>query len=348
MAEQLDPQYAELLTEEERAAIADELSPGEVETLKAVAAAAEAGDDDDEDDDDKDGAEDGKANASSGSEAAGEGDGEGAADAAAADAGEQVPAAQAESGDAGSQDGEPVDTAAALAENDAALEPVYVAPLPEDFQQRLDKVNADREDAAKQFQAGEIEFEEYRKKTADIEAEARKLEGIQLKHDVAVDMANQQRERAWNAAVNKLADLAKADGIDYRADKGKQADLDAFLKVLGSNPDNNDKPASWFLTEANRRVMALHGITPKKAEAKPAAAAAVEKPDLKKAAAATRKPNLSGAPQTLANVPGGDGPGDVGEEFADLDRLNGEALEAAIAKMARTDPAAYQRYMAGS
>jgi hypothetical protein len=58
-----------------------------------------------------------------------------------------------------------------------------------------------------------------------------------------------------------------------------------------------------------------------------------------------RKPPLDAVPKTLAQVPGSDGPGDVdGNEFSDVDRLTGDAMEAAIAKMSA---AQRDRYMAG-
>ena len=60
---------------------------------------------------------------------------------------------------------------------------------------------------------------------------------------------------------------------------------------------------------------------------------------------ASRKPPLDAVPKTLAQVPGSDGPGDVdGNEFSDVDRLTGDAMEAAIAKMSA---AQRDRYMAG-
>jgi len=60
---------------------------------------------------------------------------------------------------------------------------------------------------------------------------------------------------------------------------------------------------------------------------------------------ASRKSPIDAAPKTLAQVPGGNGPGDVdGNEFSDVDRLTGDAQEAAIAKMT---PAQRERYMSG-
>lgn len=58
-----------------------------------------------------------------------------------------------------------------------------------------------------------------------------------------------------------------------------------------------------------------------------------DKKDVVAEAVAARKPALDKAAKTLAQVPGSDGPGDVEGEFANLDSLEGEALEDAIKKM---------------
>jgi len=137
--------------------------------------------------------------------------------------------------------------------------------------------------------------------------------------------------------------VAKNEGIDYNKDPARAADLDTFVKALANNDTNSDKPMSWFLIEAHKRVKALHGDvaapapTPAPAPA-PTAAQAIA------AAAAARKPDASAAPKTLAQVPGGDGPGDIAGEFAGLDNLEGDALEDAIARMS---PAMREKYSRG-
>jgi hypothetical protein len=104
--------------------------------------------------------------------------------------------------------------------------------------------------------------------------------------------------------------------------------------MFANEPANEDKSMEWFLNQAHKWVMFNRDIKP----AKQAPA------DPKKAAAEKRKPDLSGLPQTLADVPGADGPGDVASEFASLDSLDGEALESAIARMS---PTQRERYLRG-
>jgi hypothetical protein len=152
-------------------------------------------------------------------------------------------------------------------------------------------------------------------------------------------MTQQSAQTQWQNTINKsMVEFAKPEngGIDYRKDADKAADLDQFVKVLANRTENSDKPMDWFLTEAHKRVKALHGVATAEKKVDPAAAA--------KVANDARKPPIGSAPATLAQVPGGDGPGDVAGEFADLDALEGEALEGAIAKLT---PAQREKWVRG-
>lgn len=89
------------------------------------------------------------------------------------------------------------------------------------------------------------------------------------------------------------------------------------------------------MQEAHKRVMALHDVKP---AAPPAPAA---KADPVAAAREARKPDLKAETPSLAHVPGGDGPGDVAGEFADILALDGEDYEAAVARLT---PAQRERF----
>ena len=110
-----------------------------------------------------------------------------------------------------------------------------------------------------------------------------------------------------------------------------------FVKALANDEKTSDKPMDWFLSEAHKRVQALHGVAPAPAKVDPPKDPLAE-------AREKRKPNLGATPATLAHVPGGDGPGDVAGEFAHLDALEGDALESAIARMT---PAQREKFSRG-
>lgn len=320
----IDPHILSTLTDEERAAIeGDDMTPEERAALSEIAdddLDAGGADDDDElgdvDEDDDDGQPDGEQESDPDAVAA-------AAEQSAVQ--QQDPAPVVES----SPDPDPVVPA-------AQRQPAYRAELPPDFGAKVEELRAKEASLIESFKSGDLDFDDYRAQTAALQQEAAALERAVTKAEIAREIAEQTAQQAWFDSVNRMADAAKRDGIDYRQDATKQRDLDVFIKALAADQANQDKSADWFLQEAHKRVMALHGVV----AAKPAAAGPA---DTKKPAA--RKPPVDALPKTLAQVPGGDGPGDVADEFADIDSLSGDALESAIARMT---PAQRERYLAGA
>jgi hypothetical protein len=116
--------------------------------------------------------------------------------------------------------------------------------------------------------------------------------------------------------------------VDYRTDLAKQRDLDFFIRALANDASNDNRPMVWFMDEAHRRVKVLHGLSGL---------------STREQQTAKRKPPVQDLPRTLADVPGSDGPGDVAGEFADIDRLDGFELEAALAKMSPAQREKYER-----
>ena len=293
----LDGIAADLLSDEERAAISDGLDESEIDALKAV-----AGDDGEGVEDDSGGDEDGESD---------DGDQD--------DGGEEEGNGQDDDG----QETEAEEASAAPADNDEPRRKGgYRAALPEGFAEQVAGIEAEQEALAEQFKAGDIDFDEYRASAAALDTRRDALSATRLKAEISAEMEQQSAEQQWQEAVNTLVGRAAAeDKIDYRKDAEKQRDLDVFVKVLAGDEKNASKPMRWFLDEAHKRVKALHGVAVAPVVTDPA------KP------AGPRRPNLSAVPKTLAHVPGGDGPGDIGDEFSGIDGLDGMELETAIAKM---------------
>jgi hypothetical protein len=337
MAQDFDPHILATMTEEERASILEEQSPEEKAAIVAIDTGSENGpdEDDDEDEDDED-AEPAIAEPVIAAPAPGKA---------------QAPA----EGAAVAPVTKEADPLPELPEK--AFQPHYQATLPDDFDAQEAAIKSQADALAAEFKDGVIEFEQYRVQADALNRSERSLNEIRLKASLSQEMTAQTQEQEWAHTVNKfLTATAKAD-LDYSKDPGKHADLDMFVKSLANDAKNSDQPAEWFLLEAHKRVKALHGLgsEPKFTEstASPpeavllSAAKLVSEPktpvlpDTK----ASRKPPLDAVPKTLAQVPGSDGPGDVdGNEFSDVDRLTGDAMEAAIAKMSA---AQRDRYMAG-
>lgn len=232
----------------------------------------------------------------------------------------------------------PAPEAKAEPEEEKSFRPRYQAQLPENFAEQESSLKEQAEALAAKFKSGELDFDEYRAQAAELSKSEQALNEARIKASISQEMSAQTAEQEWQFTVNRfMRATAKAENIDYTKDTEKQADLDLFVKSLARDPKNGDKDPEWFLVEAHKRVKALHGI------GQPAPAAT---PNPKAADPKARKSPLDAAPKTLAQVPGGDGPGDVdGNEFADIDRLTGDAYEAAIAKMS---PATRERYLASA
>ena len=311
--DKFDPDALKLLSQEEIDAINAEPSPEELIVMRQQKEAeriiAEKGDDPDD---------------------GGEGDDAGLND----DAGSDVDAAI----NGASAPDTLTDTTSASAEN---LQfdnnrPAYKVDLPEDFQAQMDDLKTQKAEIAQRFRDGEIDLDEFTDLNDGLQEKRDALNALKLKADIAEDMQTQAETQAWeNSFKSFLAETLKHDGIDYLKDTAKRVDLDAFLKALANNPANNDKPHAWYLQEAHKRTLALHELPPSQ-----------KSPDRKNHEKPNRKPPVDAIPANLAHVAGSDGPGDtVGDEFVDIDKLDGIELKRAIAAMS---PVQRQKYLAGA
>lgn len=320
----LDDHALSTLEPEERAAIAGgDVDPADKAALEAIVNTASTVLEDPEDGDDDETADDA---------------------AAAAENSLAEPAAAAAPAPAAAAPAAPAETVAEVepaAPAPRAVESAaYQATLPTDYNDRVAKLAEDRKDLRARRDAGEIDMAEFDAESERLGDERDALNKLALKAEISQETEQQNAQRQWRNAIESQFRAAKADGIDYATDAAKQADLDTFVKVLANNPATADKPMEWFLEEAHKRVKALHGVgiamgvsTAADVTTKPAAA----KP-------ADRKPPVAAIPKGLSQVAGGDGPGDLAGEFAEIDRLEGDDLESAIGKMT---PVQRERYMRG-
>lgn len=231
--------------------------------------------------------------------------------------------------------GEVAAPAAEVVEDDAeedapAAKPVYRATLPADYEAQVQALAEEDSALADKFKSGEIDFDAFRAQSTELNNRRHELSMAKVKADIASEIGEQTAEASWQDTINSfMAKTKKDEGIDYRKDKAKEKDLDIFVKVLAAEDENADKPMNWFLSEAHRMVRAKHGI----------AAPAPTTPGKTK----KRTPPVGQIPKTLAGVPGTDGPGDIGgDEFQELDRLEGMELEEAVARLS---PAARAKYL---
>lgn len=304
------------LSDEERAALEeDELSPEERAALTAIAGGEDADDEDDDEDDDGD--ED-----ATDTKAAGKDD----------DADDKGGKPDVKAADTAIPDDDGVD------DDDAPppFKPHYKVEIPADLDEQLATLATKEAELAEQMKAGEIDMTEFLAQQRTVAKEIAKLESTRERAATFEELNAQAATQEWNWTVAQfLRKVKKNEGIDYTPDSAMGNDFDTFVKAIAARPENADKDFAFFLTEAHKRVKALHGIAvaDSKPEPKP-------KPGDKPAA---RKPGVKNLPAGLAHVPGGDGPGDVGDdEYAALDKLEGLEYETALAAMPK---AARERYL---
>ena len=298
-----DEHHASTLSDEELAAIrGDDLSDEELDLMQSVAGDGDDGDEPaDEDSDD---------------------DGDGATDDDQDGDVDPATVAAAEAGSAAAQ------ATASARQSPASYE---AAGLPADFQEQISATHDAQRDLLQKFQDGELEVSEYAAELSKITERRDALVAARIKAEISQEMAEQASAREWQQAVHRFIDrVAKDEQVDYRTDAARARDLDAFVKVLANDPENAQQSSDWFLQEAHKLVNARRGPVP--------APAGKEDPQPRPA---PRKPDLKAVPKTLAHVPGSDGPGDVSDEFGNVDALEGLDLELAIARMT---PAQREKY----
>jgi len=150
--------------------------------------------------------------------------------------------------------------AAAAAASTTATPTGYQAALPADYDDKV-KAVADREAELKRaFRAGELEFDEFETRCDELQREREGLTIARAKAEIASEMQTQGAERQWRGAVDKFLTQV-SDDLDYRRDPGAMRDLDTLVKDLAARPENAQRSMSWFLQEANRRVLAMHDDT---------------------------------------------------------------------------------------
>lgn len=310
----LDEHHASTLSDEELSAIrGDDLNDEERDLLQSVAGDGDDGDVDDEDYDEP-------------ADEDGDDDGDGATDDDQdSDADPETVAAS----DAGSAAAQPT---ASARQSPASYEAAWP---PADFKEQISATHDAQRDLMQRFQDGELEINEYVDELSKITEQRDALVAAKIKArikaEISQEMAEQVSAREWAQAVNSFIDrVAKDEHVNYRTDAARARDLDTFVKVLANDPENAQQSSEWFLREAHKLVNARRGAVP--------APAGKEDP---KPRPAPRKPDLKAVPKTLAHVPGSDGPGDVGDEFVNVDALDGLDLESAIARMT---PAQREKY----
>lgn len=229
--------------------------------------------------------------------------------------------------------------AAPVVDADAPRE--YVSTLPEDYDTKVADLKVEQDALKAKFKDGDIDIDQYTAANEALAEQRAALSEAKITDNVSRQMHERAEFQSREAAVTKLFESALGQGVNYDGEPARFEELKATMTALKGMSAWANRSFQATLNEAHRRVMLVNGIT----AAAPAAAPAADPAAAPAPAPASRRPPIDAAPKTLAQVPGGEGAGDMAGEFADIDRLDGDALEAAIERMS---PAQRERYQRGN
>ncbi|MDX4954023.1 hypothetical protein [Delftia acidovorans] len=207
----------------------------------------------------------------------------------------------------------------------------YRVDLPLDYQDQVWANKSAMAEVRRRFNDGDLDHSEMEAELDRLQDERDQLRDVKTRATVSAEMRQQSEMDAWTHSIHTFLDdaakMPELGRVNYHADLEKQADLDAFVKALGAAPANQHRPFRWFLEEAHRRVLALHGI-----------------PTTKKPVDMRRRADPSDIVTNLADVPGGAGDADpAGDEFAELDKLTGLDYERALGRLSEEKRAQFLR-----
>lgn len=231
---------------------------------------------------------------------------------------------------------------AAAARDDRAFVPRFEAQAPERYDERkgeistaLEALKTERREIREKLSNGDISIEEYDEAIESIEDRRGALKDEQRDLDLAkreaeraatanADMARQRWE--WDVERFLGGNEAFRNPILYSA-------LGAALQTLTQSEDNKGKSNGWFLEEAAKQVRKAFGGPGGEA---PKIPASDSPPNPGKAS--SRRDEI---PQTLGDLPSAGEDVPSGDEFAAIDRLNGMDFEAALMRMSEAQRERY-------
>lgn len=244
-------------------------------------------------------------------------------------AGAEPSAAEASDADEVSADDAPASTEPD-GKNDQAepFVPLYRAKPVADFDGQISALESQKKDLRTKYQDGDLDLDEYEDQREKIEDQARALREENFKATFAKEQEEQFKEQKWQWEGRRFLD----NNPQFEQNEAIFNALNANVIALQNKAirEGKDQYDPEIIIEAKRQLeeaLALVG------GAKPADPAS--RPPASKA-----KPEV---PPNLGDLPAADVAETGGDEFAHLDKLDGMALEAELAKLSKADQDRYLR-----
>jgi hypothetical protein len=204
----------------------------------------------------------------------------------------------------------------------------YQAPQVENYDTKVADLAAQKIELRRQMNEGDIDLDAYETQKDEIVAQEMTLREQKIKADISAEQSDQSNKARWLWDQERFFE---ADANAIYKDKYLLAAFDAAVRDLGGDEANAHQKGSWFLNEADKLVRSRFGSTKTYDQT----------PIIKQLDG--RKPDLSMVPKTLAHLPAADIPqtGEVGE-FDHIDRLDGLAMEKAVARLSESERERYR------
>lgn len=206
--------------------------------------------------------------------------------------------------------------------------PVYVATAPEDAETKLKELGDKRADLRKQYDDGDITFDELESARDEITKEEKAIERAQLKAEMAAEMQQQQTVNDWNRDVNSFLDA----NPEYRASDVRYQALDMMVRKIGGAPEAAKMTGPQVLAKAHEELQKAFGV------------AAPAKKDEGNGKGEKKPPPKVDVPPSLGKLPAAESNDTQGGKYAALDRLletDPLAHEDALMKLSASERESY-------
>lgn len=219
--------------------------------------------------------------------------------------------------------------AAAAPAEDPQFRPQYRPEVPEDIDAKLAELTEKKKALRDEYQSGDLEFADYEDQREAIAREERALENTKFIQQVEQERQAQTLAQQWTWEQDRYFEDAKHRV--FRDNAVLREGFNAVLRELSADDANSAKSMRWFLEEAGKlteqRAREALGMGAPAAPAAPAPRAA-----------APRAP----IPPNLGDMPAADIESPAKDEWAHLDRLPPDRLEAALERMPAAELARYR------
>lgn len=205
------------------------------------------------------------------------------------------------------------------------FEPVYIAPPVEGYAELMAELAKRQADLAKRYEDGDFDLAEYQAQLRATTEQEWALRERQLKASLASEQRSQQMAQRWQWEQERF--FSQTNNKAYRDDPVIGPAFAAAVQILAADANNDARPMSWFLDEADRMTRARFRLPGEAGDA-------------------DRRPTQRGrqtgkVPPTLGGLPAATIPEVSGDEFSRLDRLEGMELETALARLSAAEADRY-------